>query len=152
MSELNLHDGARAIGALMRNALRPVQRARRPAGTSADAAPPSEQASGAIPVDVVESDSEYVLYASLPGVAKDDVGVRVDGRKVCLSARCKGDASAGAAARVLAHERFVGRLARTLTMPDDIDEDNAKARLEDGVLQLRLPRKKTGRARNIALS
>ncbi|MBP1203950.1 HSP20 family protein [Duganella sp. 1411] len=93
-------------------------------------------------MDVSETEKEYLVKAEIPGVQKDDIKVAINGNQVSLSAEIKDerDASAGSAGS-LRNERYYGQLQRSFTLPQEVDDDQAQARYENGVLHLTLPKK-----------
>jgi len=48
-------------------------------------------------------------------------------------------------------ERAVGRFSYELTLPSGIEEDEVEARLDDGVLSIRLPKPERERPRRIEI-
>jgi HSP20 family protein len=93
-------------------------------------------------MDVSENEKEYIVKAEIPGVQKDDIKVSINGNQVSLTAEIKeeNDASAGTAG-ALRSERYYGQLHRSFTLPQEVDDDQAQARYENGVLYLTLPKK-----------
>ena len=93
-------------------------------------------------MDVTESDKEYTVKAEIPGVSKEDIKVAINGNQVSLTAEIKDerDAAAGTSG-TLRRERYYGQLHRSFTLPQEVDDDQAEARYENGVLQLTLPKK-----------
>lgn len=91
-------------------------------------------------VDVRETTQAYVLVADLPGVAKEDVKVSIDGQKISIAATVKSEATQEGE-RVLLGERSVTQFERSLKLPVEIDEQASQARLENGVLTLTLVKK-----------
>lgn len=91
-------------------------------------------------IDVRETDATYVLVADLPGAAKDDVKVSIDGQKVSIAATVKA-AAAQEGERVLIGERAVTQYERSLKLPVEIDNQASSAKLENGVLTLTLVKK-----------
>ena len=93
-------------------------------------------------MDVSETDKEYLVKAEIPGVQKDDIKVAINGNQVSLSAEIKDerDAAAGNAGS-LRNERYYGQLHRSFTLPQEVDDDQAQARYENGVLHLTLPKR-----------
>lgn len=111
----------------------------------AAAAPSTAQtAAQAVPmrVDVSETADAYIVLADLPGVAKESVQIDIDANRVSLRADVA-RATDKAEQRSLRTERFAGTYARSFTLTDEIDETRAGAKMENGVLELTLP-KKTG--------
>jgi len=98
-------------------------------------------------MDVTENDQAYTVKAEIPGVQKEDIKVSIQGNQVMLAAEVKeeksADAGNGGTARsgTLRSERYYGQVQRSFTLPQEVDEDQAEARYENGVLQLILPKK-----------
>ena len=94
-----------------------------------------------IKVDVKESKDAYTVHAEIPGVPKEDSHVSVDGNWVTLQAEVKQQDSTGDNDTVLRSERYFGEVSRSFQLPMDIDQAQAKAKFENGVLTLTLPKK-----------
>jgi HSP20 family protein len=92
-------------------------------------------------VDVAEANGAYVVNAELPGVRKEDIQVSIDGAEVTHAAEVKREKEANKDERVLHNERVYGKVSRSFTLPQEIDEARAEAKFRDGVLELRLPKK-----------
>lgn len=104
-------------------------------------------------IDVAESDSAYVVTLDVPGVAREDVKVSIDGRAVSIVAEARAeapaaDAPAGAPAetpsageRVILRERATASFARSFTLPAEIDQASSQAKLDNGVLTLTLAKR-----------
>ena len=92
-------------------------------------------------VEVTEKDGAYQVTADLPGVKKEDIQVAIDGAQLTLSAEVKREKETGEGERVLHSERVFGKLSRSFTLPQELDEAKAEARFRDGVLELTLPKK-----------
>jgi HSP20 family protein len=94
-----------------------------------------------IRVDVSETAQAYTIRAEIPGVAKGDIEVEIDGNTVSLLARTRRESDAGAEDSFVCAERYVGQQYRSFTLDHDIDEALASASYNDGVLELLLPKK-----------
>lgn len=98
-------------------------------------------------MDVTENEQAYTVKAEIPGVEKEDIKVSIQGNQVMLAAEVKQEKTAdpgnGGASRsgTLRSERYYGQVQRSFTLPQEVDEDQAEARYENGVLQLILPKK-----------
>lgn len=93
-------------------------------------------------MDVSETEKEYLVKAEIPGVQKDDIKVAINGNQVSLSAEIKDEKdSAAGNSGSLRNERYYGQLHRSFTLPQEVDDDQAQARYENGVLHLTLPKK-----------
>jgi len=97
-----------------------------------------------IKLDVNESADAYTVHAELPGVARDDIQVTVEGNVVSLRAEVKQLDSQTSDEKLLRSERYFGSVARSFQLPLDIDSAQAKARFDNGVLELTLPKKRGG--------
>jgi len=94
-----------------------------------------------IKIDVKESPTAYTVVAEVPGVAKEDIHVTVDGGVVTLRAEIKQHDSQNQDEKVLRTERYYGAVARSFQLATDIDNERSKAKYEHGVLTLTLPKK-----------
>jgi HSP20 family protein len=96
---------------------------------------------GQIRMDVKENDSAYTVSAEIPGVKKEDIHVTVEGGMVTVSAEVKQEDVQKKDDKVLRSERYYGSVARSIALPQDVDQAQAKARYDNGVLTLTLPKK-----------
>jgi HSP20 family protein len=101
-------------------------------------------------VDVAEKNGAYVVKGELPGVRKEDIHVSVDGAQVTLEAEVKQEKSTDDE-RVLHTERTYGKVTRTFTLPQEIDESKVQAKFQDGVLELQLPKKQAAPRKQITI-
>jgi HSP20 family protein len=90
--------------------------------------------------DVVEKADRYEAYVELPGAAKDDIEVNVEGARVSIRAQSKNIPVAAEGERVLHSERHAVQYARTFELPGKVAVEGAEASFENGVLKLVLPK------------
>jgi HSP20 family protein len=102
-------------------------------------------------VDVAEKNGAYVVTAELPGVKKEDIHVAIDGAQVNLEAEVKREREASQDERVLHSERVYGKVVRSFTLPQEVDESKAEAKFRDGVLELTLPKKAAAQRKQISI-
>ena len=102
-------------------------------------------------IDVAEQGSEYRVHADLPGVKKEDIHIEIDGDQVTITAEARSVREEKEGERVLHSERYVGKVARTFRLGEELDETKAVAKFNDGVLELTLPKKATVAARRITV-
>lgn len=102
-------------------------------------------------VDVAEQNGAYTVTAELPGVKKEDIQVTIDGSQVTLAAEVKREKEASQDERVLHTERVYGKVSRSFTLPQEVDEATAEAKFRDGVLELRLPKKAAAQRKQISI-
>ena len=105
-----------------------------------------------IKLDVKESNGTYTVQAEMPGVRKDDIQVQIDGSRVAISAEVKRESEKKEGERVLRSERYYGSIARSFTLANEIDEAQAAAKFEDGVLTLTLPKKAAPASKRLQIS
>ncbi|WP_374336698.1 Hsp20/alpha crystallin family protein [Methyloversatilis sp.] len=105
----------------------------------------------ALKVDVKEDKDAYTVHADLPGVAKDDIHVNIEGSVVSISAEKKRTVENKDGERVLRCERHYGKVSRSFQLGQEIDEGKAQARFADGVLELTLPKKVVASSRKLTI-
>ena len=91
-------------------------------------------------MDVTQNERGYVVKAELPGVAKEDIAVSVEGGEVSISAEVKREKETKEGDKVLRTERYYGSVSRAFTLPADVDSAKAEAKFDNGVLTLTLPK------------
>jgi len=101
-------------------------------------------------LDVAETDRAYTVKLEMPGVNKEDVKVSVEGRQVSVQAQSQHTEEHGE--RVIYRERTASSYARTFTLPVEVDQVEAGARLEQGVLTLTLPKRNARSAAQITVN
>src|SRR4026207_2424649 len=102
-------------------------------------------------VDVTEKNGAYQVVADLPGVKKEDIHVAIDGAQVTLTAEIKREKEASKDERTLHSERVYGKVVRSFTLPQEVDESRAEAKFKDGVLELTLPKKAAAQRKQISI-
>lgn len=103
---------------------------------------------GDVRLDVIEHEDEYVVKAEMPGVAKEDIRVSVDGNQVAIAAEVKKE-HGSEGRNTLRCERFYGQLYRSFMLDTAVDDEKADAKYENGILELRLPKKAEARSHQI---
>ena len=103
-------------------------------------------------LDVAETDRAYNVRLEMPGVQKDDVKVSIDGRQVSVQAQARREEERKDGERVVYRERSLSSYARTFTLPAEIDQAEASAKLENGVLALELPKRGARSAAQITVA
>lgn len=93
-------------------------------------------------LDVAESDAGYSVSLDLPGVAKEDVKIAIDGRCISVSAKPQAGAPLPEGERVIHRERAEASFERSFALPEEIDEEASLAKLDNGVLSLSLAKKR----------
>lgn len=91
------------------------------------------------PMDLAETDQEFVLRADLPGLDEDDLEIEVKDRVLTVSGQREGEHEDRREGfhRV---ERAFGRFSRSLDLPEGIDASAVTAQFDRGVLEVRIPK------------
>jgi len=90
-------------------------------------------------LDIKETDTNYVLSLEVPGVAKEDVDIRIDGNTLVIHGEKKQETKKEDE-NYHCVERHYGSFERTLTLPKDANADNIDASFKDGVLTITIKR------------
>jgi HSP20 family protein len=103
-----------------------------------------------IALDVLDRGEAYEVRAALPGVRPDDVDVTIQGDQLTVrgETRAREERSGD---NWLVREQRVGTLERSITLPGIVNSESAEARLENGILVLRLPKAQETRPRRITV-
>jgi len=112
---------------------------------------PAQSPSRTPALDVSETDTAYTVAFDVPGVAREQLKVSVEGRRVSIetvdlprTAAVEGDAADAPkedTPRSLYRERSTARYARTVSLPAEVDQSASQAKFENGVLTLTLAKK-----------
>lgn len=97
-----------------------------------------------IKIDLHEDDQAYTVKAEIPGVRKEDIDVQIEGNQVQIGAEVKQSKDSPEKGRVLRTERYYGYVSRTFSLAHEINRNDASARYQDGVLELKLPKAAPG--------
>jgi HSP20 family protein len=104
-----------------------------------------------IKMDVKEDDKAYVVHAEVPGVKKEDIQVSIDGNQVSISAEVKREKQDKQGDKVLRSERYYGKAYRAFSLAQDVDQEGAQAKYENGVLELTLPKRATAMQKRLTV-
>lgn len=99
-------------------------------------------------IDAFYDDDSFVVNASVPGVATDDIDITLDDGILRIKAERDVDNSREDGDYVV-RERSRGVFQRSIRLPDNIDIDQADAKVENGVLTVTVPRSETSRAKKL---
>ncbi len=115
-----------------------------------DASATSERGSWLPAVDVRETKDALILHAELPGINKEDIHVEVHEGRLTLSGERKYEKEVDEE-NVHRIERAYGRFSRSFSLPRDVDTNAVDATMNNGVLEIRLPKKETARPKSITV-
>ena len=103
-----------------------------------------------LPVDVLETDDELVIKASLPGLKPDGIEVSVEEGVLTIQAETKSEREEEGS-NYLMRERRVGRFHRSLRLPESVESAKASSSYEHGVLAVTLPKREEAEAKRIEI-
>ena len=92
--------------------------------------------------DIRETDTGYELDVELPGYKKEDLNLELTDGYLSISAeKDTTDEEKDKDGRLIRRERYVGSMRRSFFVGKDITEEDIKAKFEDGILKLAVPKK-----------
>jgi len=100
-------------------------------------------------IDLRENEQAFEVQAEMPGVEKEDLKVAIDHQRVTIEGECRKANERREGENVVYSERSARKFMRSFTLPSEVDEGAAQARLDNGVLHLTLPKKQGSAARRI---
>jgi len=98
--------------------------------------------------DMAVSRESYLLRLALPGVAQEDLELSIKGNLLSLMARGSQKSPDG---KPLRQEFRLGDFQTSFAVPEDVDAEQIKADLRDGVLTLSLFKRKEAMPRKIQI-
>ena len=104
-----------------------------------------------IKMDVTETTEGYLVHAEMPGIAKNDINVEIEGNQVTITGEVRREHEKKDGDKMLRSERYYGNVYRSFTLPVDLDEAKCEAMYNDGVLELKLVRSAATPGRKVAV-
>jgi HSP20 family protein len=109
-----------------------------------------QTATATLPLDICETEGEYVVKASLPGIKPEDVQITVQGDTLTIRGESKAAEDQEGVNWHLRERRF-GQFQRSVTLAMPVNSDQAQAHYEHGVLTLILPKAEEAKPRQIKI-
>ena len=91
--------------------------------------------------DVHENETDYEMDMDLPGFKKDQIKINLENGYLTISAAKEHDSEKKKHGKVIRQERYEGSMQRSFYVGDGVKVEDVKARFEDGVLKLCIPKK-----------
>jgi len=103
--------------------------------------PVGEESGGTFlpPVDILETKSEVILRAELPGVDKEAIDIQIEGDSLVLKGERRFEKEVDQE-NYFRMECSYGTFQRAFTLPSSIKKDEVNASFNQGVLEIRLPK------------
>lgn len=101
----------------------------------------SAQTSNLMRTDVKENEAGYELAMELPGCKKEDVKAELkDGYLIINAETSKNEDEKDENGKYIRRERYYGSCSRSFYVGEDIKQEDIKARFEDGILKVQVPK------------
>ena len=92
--------------------------------------------------DVHETETDYELEMNLPGFKKDQINVKLEDGYMTISASKDHDKEKkDRHGKIIRQERYSGAMQRSFYVGEGVKVEDVKAKFEDGVLKLSIPKK-----------
>lgn len=102
-------------------------------------------------VNIYNNGDEIKVLAELPGLAKDEININVLGNNLAIEAEKK-ESFDNNKAQIHRKEIYSGKFIRSFNLPYEIDQEQVKAKLKNGILEIFLPRAEENKPRKISVS
>ena len=107
-----------------------------------DFSAPAYSGSELMNTDIKETEKGYELAISLPGVKKEDIKAEVkDGYLMITAAANSKTDEKDKTGKYIRRERYSGSMSRSFYVGDGVSQEDIKAKFENGVLTLDVPKK-----------
>lgn len=96
-------------------------------------------------MNIVETKNDYQLELSVPGLTKDDLKLSIDAEgnlvvEMVKETKNEKTEEKTEEMRYLRHDFSVEHFRQTVMLPDDIHKDQIKAKVENGILGITIPK------------
>jgi HSP20 family protein len=98
------------------------------------------------PIELTETNKEYIITAELPGIKKEQIQIDTTGNQITISIKNMEElAEIDEINHSYRRRHSIQKSSRSVNLPIPIDEKQVRASYKDGLLQIRIPRK-TGKS------
>jgi len=110
----------------------------------------SESGEGYLPLDVYQTENDFVVRASMPGVKPEEVDISLTGDTLTIKGEHKEEQEIkeqNYARKEIRH----GSFNRSIVMPTQIQSDKVEATFDNGILTLTLPKAEAVKPKQIKI-
>lgn len=101
-----------------------------------------KRAAQVMKTDVHEDDNGYEVDIDLPGFKKDEIQLSLENGYLSVGAsKARDNDKKNRKGKIIRQERYMGSMQRSFYVGDAVKEEDIKAKFEDGVLKLDIPKK-----------
>jgi HSP20 family protein len=104
------------------------------------------------PVDIREEEKAFVVHAELPGTKAEDVQVEVERGVLTIRGERRFTSDETTQKQYRRVERYYGAFERSFSLPSEVDADSVEAKLENGVLEVRVPKRAAPSPKRVTVS
>ena len=101
-------------------------------------------------VDIRETDTNYFLDITIPGIKKEELAIELKDNKLTVSGERKRNEDETAGKYRLAQTRY-GKFSRSFNLSNDVKRDAIDASLSDGILTITLVKSEDTASRSIEI-
>ena len=101
-------------------------------------------------IDVYDSDNELMVKADIPGLKKEEIDVSIHDGILTIKGEKKMEDEVNEE-NYFRSERFYGSFTRSIQLPTEVERDKVTATYKDGVLELKLPKRKEAKTKRISV-
>ena len=108
-----------------------------------------KHANNVMKTDVKETDTGYEVDIDLPGFKKDEINAQLDNGYLTISAAKGPDKDEkDKKGKYIRKERYAGAMSRSFYVGEGVTQEDIKAKYEDGILRLSVPKKEAKAVEN----
>ena len=108
-----------------------------------------KHANNVMKTDVKETDTSYEVDIDLPGFKKDEINAQLDNGYLTISAAKGLDKDEkDKKGKYIRKERYAGAMSRSFYVGEGVTQEDIKAKYEDGILRLSVPKKEAKAVEN----
>lgn len=91
-------------------------------------------------LNISETDNKYFIEAELPGVKQNDLELKLDNNILVIKGKTE-ESKESKERNYFMRERYYGSFQRSLTLPNNINENDITANFKDGILNIEITKK-----------
>ena len=91
-------------------------------------------------LNISETDNKYFIEAELPGVKQSDLELKLDNNILVIKGKTE-ESKESKERNYFMRERYYGSFQRSLTLPNNINENDITANFKDGILNIEITKK-----------
>jgi HSP20 family protein len=93
-------------------------------------------------IDLKEEDDKFVIHANIPGAKNNNIDVKLEDQTLTIKGTIDQEQQdTDDQDKIIRRERRSGKFSRTLTLPSPVAPEGMKTHLDNGVLEITIPKK-----------